>query len=207
MTTMERRGATKPKTLTLLTLTLVLAAAAVAPARAQTYPRDRRGLYLGLNAGFGGAGYTADLGKRTVTDDPYGGAAGGLRFGYAFNNKLALGLESLGFGTDDNGPDDDGWGMGAGVLALTWWPGGGGFFVRGGLGAAGGDVLRRDGVLQHIPDKPAALFGLGYEWQLSTHFALGLAADAVGVELGETLLLEDQSATMGTFTLQANWYF
>ncbi len=207
MLTKERRGANKLKTLALATLTLILAASAAAPAGAQPHPRERTGLFMGLNAGFGAAGYTADLGKQTVTDDPYDGASGAIRFGYAFNNKLALSLEGLGFGTNDGGPDDDGWGMGAGVVAVTWFPKGGGFFLRGGLGVAGGDVLRRDGVLQNIPEKPAALFGLGYEWQLGEHFALGVAADAVGVELGEAPGLDEQCATMSNLTIQTNWYF
>ena len=207
MMTKERRSAKTLEYATLVALTLILAALAALPAQAQQYPRDRQGLFMGLNAGIGAAGYTADLGKQTVTDDPYTGASGAVRFGYAFNNKLALSFEALGYGTPDGGPDDDGWGMGAGIVAVTWWPKGGGFFVRGGVGGAGGDVLRRDGVLQDIPDKPAALFGVGYEWQLSKHFALGLAADAVGVDLGEAAGLDEQTASMGNFTLQTNWYF
>ena len=55
--------------------------------------RGRKGLLLGLNAGWGSAGYSSQVGKQTLTDDPFSGGAGGLRFGYAFSNSFALSLE------------------------------------------------------------------------------------------------------------------
>ena len=166
--------------------------------------RGRKGLFLGLNAGWGSAGYSPQIGKQTLTDDPFSGGAGGLRFGYAFSNSFALSLEAYGFGTDRN---EESWGLGAGFLTVTWWPDGSGFFLRMGLGGGGGDILRRDnGELVHFEDKGAGLFGLGYEWKLGRKFALGLAVDAIGFDLESASGLDDEMAGLGIFTIQFNWY-
>jgi hypothetical protein len=173
-------------------------------ASAQAEGRDRKGLILGFNAGWGSAGFSSQIADRTLTDDPFSGAAGGLRFGYAFSNSFGLSLEGYGFGTDRN---DEGWGLGAGFLTITWWPDGSGFFLRAGVGGGGGDVLRRGtGELVHFEDKGAGLFGLGYEWKLGRKFALGLAADGIGIDLENASGLEGGTAGLGVFSIQFNWY-
>lgn len=185
-------------------LTLAAFTAAAAPARTGCHPRDRQGLFLGVNAGVGGAAFQSKLAKQTISDDPWSGGAGGLRFGYAFNNNWAMSLETLGFGAEQ---DDEDWGLGAGFATVTWWPEGGGFFLRLGVGGGGGDIRRRGtDELLHFEEKAAGLFGLGYEWQVSRRFALGVAADAMGFELDGASGLEDDTAGVGTVTIQCNWY-
>ena len=185
-------------------VTFVLLTTMISATTAQAEGRNRKGLFLGFNAGWGSAGYSAQLGDQSLSDDPFSGFAGGLRFGYAFSNSFALSLEGYGFGTDRN---EEEWGMGAGFLTVTWWPDGSGFFLRLGVGAGGGEVLRREtGKLVHFEDKSAALFGFGYEFQLGNKFALGLAADAIGFDLEGASGLEEDFAGTGIFSIQFNWY-
>jgi len=214
------------KNVQMVLVAFVLITTLMSAAVAQAEARNRKGLFLGFNAGWGSAGFSSQHGDQTLTDDPFGGAAGGLRFGYAFSNSFALSLEGYGFGT---GEDDDGWGLGAGfltvtwfpdgggfflrvgggagVLGATWWPDGSGFFLRIGGGAGGGDILLRDtGELLHFEDKGAVLFGLGYEFQLTRKFALGIAFDAIGFDLEGASGLEEDVAGMGVFSIQFNWY-
>jgi len=182
----------------------VLLTTMMSVAAAQAEVRNRKGLFLGLNAGWGSAGYSAQLGKQSLSDDPFSGGAGGLRFGYAFSNSFGLSLEGYGFGTDRN---EEEWGLGAGFLTVTWWPDGSGFFLRLGLGGGGGEILRRDtGKLVHFEDKGAGLFGLGYEFQLGRKFALGLAVDGIGFDLEGASGLEEDFAGLGVFSIQFNWY-
>lgn len=183
---------------------IVLMTTLMSAAMAQAEPRNRKGLFLGFNAGWGGAGFSSQHGDQSLTDDPFSGGAGGLRIGYAFSNSFALSLEGYGFGTDRN---DEDWGLGAGFLTVTWWPDGSGFFLRVGGGAGGGDILLRDtGELLHFEDKGAVLFGLGYEFQLTRKFALGIAFDAIGFDLEGASGLEEDVAGMGITSIQFNWY-
>jgi len=186
----------------LLALTLIAVVMAAVPSFAAD--RDRKGLFLGLNAGWGGAGFGSKIGSKSISDDPFMGAAGALRFGYAFSNSFALSLEGYGFGSESG---DDGWGLGASFLTVTWWPDGSGFFLRMGFGAGGGDIrVRPTNDLVHFEDKGAALFGLGYEWQLGRKFALGVAADGIGFDLDGASGLEEDFVGLGTFSIQFNWY-
>lgn len=166
--------------------------------------RNRKGLFVGGNAGWGSAGYSAQVGDQSISDDPFGGGAGALRLGYAFSNSFGLSIEGHGFGTESGGQD---WGMGAGFLMVTWWPDGSGFFLRVGAGSGGGEVLVREtGRLVEFDNSSAGLFGLGYEWQLTNKFALGVAADAIGFDLDNQSGLIEDFAGMGNFTIQFNWY-
>lgn len=189
---------------TMLVFALMAAVMTAAPAMAGGYDRNRKGLFLGFNAGWGGAAFGSATDDNSTTDKAYHGATGAVRFGYAFSNSFALSLEGYGFGAYE---DDEDWGLGAGFLAVTWWPDGSGFFLRVGLGGGGGDIMRRDdGELLHFEDKDAVLFGLGYEFQLGRKFALGLAADGIGIDLDGASGLEEDLVGMGTFSIQFNWY-
>jgi len=166
--------------------------------------RHRKGIFLGLNAGWGSASFHSKLAGTTISEDAFPGAAGGLRFGYAFSNSFGLSLEGVGFGS---GEGDTNWGLGSTFLMVTWWPDGSGFFLRVGAGGGEGDVLRRGtGELVHFEDAGAGRFGLGYEWQLGRTFALGVAADGIGFDLQDASDLLENAVGLGTFTIQFNWY-
>jgi len=195
---------------TLTTLALIATLAAAAPALAGDQEggkllRDRKGWLVGINAGWGHSMFSEKVGSRTFSDDPHGGGAGSLRLGYAFHDALALTLEGHGFGSSAGESD---WGMGAGLVVLTWWTRGGGFFVRAGVGSGGGEVLLRetDELLQ-FDGKTAALFGIGYEWMVGRNLGLSLAADGFGIDLdGVAGHSDDDSAGASSITVQLNWY-
>lgn len=189
---------------TMITIIILTSMLAAAPSQAQDKGRDRKGLLIGFNAGWGSAGLSAQVGDQSVTDDPYSGFGGAIRFGYAFSNSVALTLEGHGFGTDN---DVQEWGVGAGFLTFTWWPDGSGFFLRAGLGAGGGEIMsRKTGELVEFEDSAAALFGLGYEWKLGRKFALGLAFDAYGLEVERSSDLIEEAVGVGNVSIQFNWY-
>jgi hypothetical protein len=166
--------------------------------------RNSNGIFVGGKDRLGSAGYSAQVGDQSISDDPFGGGAGALRAGYAFSNSFALSLEGHGFGTESGGED---WGMGAGFLVVTWWPDGSGFFLRVGGGSGGGEVLvRQTGSLLEFDHKFAGLFGLGYEWQLTNKFALGVAMDGIGFDLENESSLVEDFVGLGNFSIQFNWY-
>lgn len=195
--------------ITTLILLAVICSAATAFAQGDDWrpgDRNRKGFLLGLNAGWGGSsfGYSAD--GKSVVEDPWHGPLGALRLGYAVSNSVAFTLENYGFGAFNTADDQD-WGMGATLIAMTWWPDASGFFLRLGFGGGGGDVYSRDqGEKVHFEEAGAALFGMGYEWQLGRHFALGLAVDAVSFEIDDVLGHESDWAGMGGASIQFNWY-
>lgn len=193
---------------------LTLAAAALltgplnaAPARAGEGAADREdhGFFLGLNAGLGGSVFEYKSGTRSISEEATSGAMGALRVGYAFNPRLALDLEVQGFGgTRDR---DEDWALGAGLVALTWHPRGGGFFVRGGIGAGGGDFIHPDTNRKiTVEDRFAWLFGVGYDWRLSKDFSLGLAAEGFGLDADEATGYEDDGIGAGGLTMQFTWH-
>lgn len=198
---MKNNKAFKRSLLAIFILSTLLAATS---SFAEGGKRNRKGLLLGINAGWGSAGISTQVGDQTVSDDPYSGAAGAIRFGYAFSNSVALTLEGHGFGTDSGELD---WGVGAGFLTFTWWPDGSGFFLRVGLGAGGGEVIsRKSGELVEFEDSAAGMFGLGYEWQLGRKFALGLAFDGIGLEVDRSSDLIEEFVGLGNVSIQFNWY-
>lgn len=198
----------RPAHLLILFVVVVLAAPALAEDRDDDECwkrcRDRKGWLIGFNAGWGGSTVEFERQGRTFSEDESSGFLGGLRGGYAFSNSFALTLEMIGFG---NGDEDEEWGLGAACVTVTWWPDGSGFFLRAGVGGGGGTIfLEETGETVDVKDQGAALFGLGYEWQLGKKFALGVAVDAFGFELEESTGFENDTAGAGGMSIQFNWY-
>ena len=175
---------------------------------------QRKGFFLGFNVGSSGSGIGYSRGEENVSERFTRGPFGGLRLGIAVSNSIAFAIEAYGLGARENdnaGVDsDDERGLGAAFVTMTWWPGGEGFFMRLGFGAGGGYVLHRStGKKIHFEDRDAALFGLGYEWRLSKHFALGAAVDAIGFEMDDLDgdgPKENFWAGFGGASIQLNWY-
>jgi hypothetical protein len=194
---------------TLAAITLITTLAVAAPALAgdddgNVSLRNRKGLLVGVNAGWGHSMFSEQVGSRTYSDDPYSGGTVGLRFGYAFHDALALTAEAHGFGSNAG---QDEWGMGAGLLVLTWWPRGGGLFVRAGVGAGGGEVLLREtGEILHFEDKATGMFGIGYEWMVGRNLGLSLVADGLGIDLDGISGRTDDVTGSSSVSIQLNWY-
>lgn len=190
-----------------LTLILMGVAALAGRAAAGEFPHERKGLVLGFNAGGG----SADLEYKSFgvkvereIESVYGGI---VRIGYGVSDQVVLSLEGHGF-EKDRGDIDLSAHMT--LLAVTWHPGGGGFFLRAGVGGGRADI--------RLPGPPEAIdwverdaegagaFGLGYEWRLGRQFALGVALDGRAMVFEDGLFRKDIVFSNGMASLQLNWY-
>lgn len=167
--------------------------------------RNRKGIVLGFNAGWGGTGLTYEEAGRSVSQDYRNGPIGGLRFGYAFSNSFILGLESYGVATYREAGEDIG--VGAAFLTVTWFIDGGGIFLKAGGGAGGGEFMAPGEIEPTtFEDKPAGMLAVGYEWKLGRKFALGGSVTGIGFDLeGLTGNVEDSLGT-GGFAIDFTWY-
>ena len=166
-----------------------------------------RGIFLGINVGGGQSAYAFTEGSRTIIDKGEDGAIGGLRFGYSFSNSFALSLEGFGFGQTNCEHEEEELGMGAGILALTWHPGGHGFFLRTGFGAGGGEFIHpEDDERIKIEERAAFLFSLGYDWRLNNSLTLGFSFDSMILDAGNTIGPGDDYLGASGLTVQFNWY-
>lgn len=181
---------------------------AALPAAAETEYSETRGLYLGVSAGFGGSQFQYKESTRSIFEDPTSGGMAGLRFGYAFNNKLALGVAMHGFGDDRSHDQGEGeWGLGAAFLNLTWHPGGHGFFVGGGFGVGGGTFVHPDTEVEvEIRERAAWLFSLGYDWRLGEHTSLGLVVDSMSMSAGGATGYEEDQVGGSGMSIQFTWH-
>ena len=189
-----------------LTLLLTLTSAPAQADEEKDHCTRPTGLYLGLDVGFGGSQVSYHDSDRSIIEDPEVGAMGGLRLGYAVNSRLAFSLEAQGFGRGDEG-DDDHWGVGVGVLALTWHPRGSGFFLRGGLGMGGAEFRSLD-MDEHveIEERLAWLFAVGHDWTLGEHFTLGLALQNIGLDADGITGYEDDDVGASGAVVQFTWH-
>ena len=174
----------------------LLSISSVSPAVAG-YPHNRDGVLLGFNAGGGSAGININ----GVDSDREGGFGGNFRIAYAFNPQIAAGLEgSMWTKEVDNGT----WTFSVGGPAVTFYPGGTGFLVRGGIGVGSVDYSSESGgvTLSASDDGFGFFVGTGYEWRLGEKFALGPQFDYAHASVNDNL-----SMNYFNFTLGLNWYF
>jgi outer membrane protein with beta-barrel domain len=166
-------------------------------ALAGKWPHERNGFMLGLNAGGG----TAGLSVGNFDSDREGGTAGNFRAGYAVDPQFVLGLEG---NVWTKKVDNETWTFSVGGAALTYYPGAGGFFVRGGVGVGNTEYSVENGnVTVTASDDGLGLLGaMGYEWRLTRRFALGPQVDFGWMDVGN-----DVKANYFNFTVGANWYF
>jgi hypothetical protein len=188
-----------------LTLTTLLAAAA----QAGDHPNARRGWIVGFGLGSGSSmvEYDRPSGKYESDDDEIGGAFG-VRVGYGLSDRFTLTLD-----TDGYQQKDDDWetSIGATVAMATYHFGGGGFFLRAGLGAGRLETkvpadLTGSPAVAFEKTGPVAALGFGYEWRVGEKFALGLALDSRGGGIADFGDLEEISFGKSTLGMQFNWY-
>ncbi len=174
-------------------------------ARAAEHPNDRKGLVVGFNMGGANAVLEYDRAGASVEREIEGGIGGAFRLGVGLSDSFVLGIEGHGITKKDGLEELE---VASGLVTLTWYPGGGGFFLRAGAGTAqatvklpyptGANWVEREG--------DAGLLGIGYEWRLGRQFALGVALDAVGVEFQDLPDFQDTVLGYGSASLQLNWY-
>lgn len=179
---------------------LVLAAALLAvsaPARATTQPNDRNGFMIGFGVGGGSLG-VEDLSDRE------GSVTGNFRLGWAVRPDLVLGLESNGWTkTFEGTPGDLTWTYNVAAAALTWYPGAGGAYLRGGVGAGMVRAELESGNLTISGDDTGiGLTGAaGYEWRLTRKFAMGPEVNVFWMDV------DAGSANVLGGTLNFDWYW
>jgi len=178
-------------------LTAILTLATTSVAQAGSHPHERDGVLLGFNLGAG----TAGVNFTGVDSDREGGFAGGLRVGYAFTPELAVGLDGTFWSKE---VDNETWSFDVGAASLTYYPGAGGFFVRGGVGVGTMEFKTESGgvTFSASDDGFGFLLGTGYEWRLSQKFALGPEIDYSYAKVSD-----DISLNFVNFTAGLNWYF
>ena len=168
----------------------------VAPAATTAAPHERDGLVIGFNVGGGSARIRSDEGG----EEDGGGGSGGLRLGWAFDDRFQIGLESASWGNHEGAGNVN---LNAGLIRFTWYPAASGFFLRTGLGVGEAEVTFDLGGRDLTFSDSGGAFGLGagHEWRLGAKFALGAAMDyhTFSVDGGEFDFLN--------FTVQLNWYF
>jgi hypothetical protein len=214
---------------------LVVMAKGCAPASAQVHPRedphryyhqerpdpvdrlerhgwhhDRRGFVVGFGIGAGaGALHFEKPDGRDHEPGAEAGFLGDLRAGVAVSNSFAFCLEAHGFGREANGSK---WDTGAGLVTVTWWPDGGGFFLR--LGAGEGRIEIKephaDGLVREIDrEGPAGYVALGYEWRVARSFAVAVLVEGLGIDPDPDDELEgmkDLGFGYGGMAVQFTWY-
>ena len=209
-------------TTTILLLALIALVTLAGSSRAATHEHVREGFLLGFNLGGGSAqGQVEGDGFEVSTDDRVGGVGVGLRLGYAVRPDLVLGVESGGWGRQEDvilfGSEvTTTTTVVVSALAATWYPGEGGFFLRGGIGVGTYTETAELGNLEaEVSDSGLGLLlALGYEWRLGTRFALGPQLDFGYVNLGEVDVVDldgnqgtaDLSFDYAILTLVFNWY-
>lgn len=183
-------------------------AALPGPARAAPHLRD--GWYGGI--GYGGGRASAEL--VGVRQSRWSGTVG-LRAGCALGQDLLLGAEFMRWADDNDVTTPQGsvparLTLAGAVVAVTYFPGGAGFMLRGGLGLAVADT----DIASPAPADPpaaessldtgiAAMVSAGYEVRLSARFALGAAVDLL--YLGVSGAAIDRAYIYGV-NIQFNWY-
>jgi len=189
----------------LMTLTLILTSVA----QAGEHHRTKHGLFLGLDMNSGGGGLEYEIDGEKFKSEENIGAGGGIRFGFAFNQYVSLAVEGRGFAYRT---DDLDYALGSGLLVVTVYPAGGGFYLKLGMGAGGIVAEARDGVdpesvVEFDEEAGVGAFGLGYEWMVNPNFGLGVAWDMTGLVSDDFDDVEDLVAGSSTLGLAMNYYF
>ncbi len=213
--------------LALLVFLLVLSLALSAEA-GQLHARP--GWMVGIGLGIGDGEFTDSEGTTGKADN---GLTPQMRVGRMLGRHWQLGVEYQGWLTEVGATLEDTTEAGiAGIklrrslqnwlLAATWYPGNeasawGGFYLKAGAGYALGGTAAV--LLEENPDTGeieqehgervdesgvGLVFGLGYEFRVTSTFAAGLAITANSQDIGEYFIDE---ASFGSAALVANWYF
>ncbi len=172
----------------------------------RTYSHDRDGAVVGLNIGWGWSRVEyADGQGGSFISDHLSALAGGLRLSWAKDEYLMYGFDFHGWTKNDELVE---YSILTGTVTLHWFPGGQGFFARGGAGFGSLDVK-----VKTLPQFTrftqggwSFTAGLGYELRLSPQFALGAAYDFYYIPLGDFEGFEDVKGYNSNLTFNLSWY-
>ena len=141
------------------------------------------------------------------------GSGGYLRIGGTVSDGVLLGLESFSFSDESFGFRSDpdrrvtAETTSLGVIGL-WYPWRAGFFLKGGVGIAGGDFTVKPDSGQRRTVKGTGVgmtFGVGYDLNLSRRFAITTTGAAYVAAIGDlvlpTVTVDDAIASMYHLTI------
>ena len=192
-------------------LLLIAIVCIVAPVAAGAAPHTRLGLCAGLGFGVESVSWTDADGAR----DAESSGTANARIGYAVKSDLVLGVEFWGWAKEyevltSSGTVDIDVQLTATTLAVTYYPGNAGFFLRLGAGLA---YSRVDLNVPAGVDPPAngsgteagvaVLFAPGYEFRLTRTLALGAQGDVVYMGLSDVI----ENPFGYGLNVQFNWYW
>jgi hypothetical protein len=166
----------------------------------------------GLNLGYGSTQAKAyDVGNATQLESPWqGDFTGALRVAFAPNETFTYGLDFSGWVDrtltyNDERVDTRVFYF---LLQAHWFPGGQGFYVRGGVGAGSLGLTYRD-IVTVSKSKGGFCWGAGagYEIRVSDTFAIGAAYDYRWISVGEFAgVFDDTQAATQAVTMSFTWY-
>ena len=177
----------------------VLATTLASPARGGTHPHDRNGFMIGFSVGGGSQGIEDG-------DEREGSVTGNLRVGYAVRPDLVVHFEGTGWTkTFDTVFGDATWSFSTATAALTCYPGGGGAFLRGGIGIGTARLKIENAGIEVSEDESGLglVAAVGYEWRLTKKFAMGPHGEFVWMDLGEDVGTADNFGG----GLDFDWYW
>jgi hypothetical protein len=187
-------------------LALCAALALLSSSASAGNPHNRTGFYIGFGVGLGGANWTEGSALDGSSEDSGGGAIN-FRLGGAIRPDVTIGLETSTWAKSEDGAT---LGFQAVTAAVTYFPGNVGAYLRGGVGF-GSSNFEIDTQVFGTPvnvgntDTGWALLAAGgYEWRLSSKFALGPEIEFVYIGLDGELI---DTAGIINGTLQFNWYW
>jgi hypothetical protein len=181
-------------------LAVAVLAVALSAGAARSADHQRGGFFIGFNLGAGTAGISSDLGD---TEREWGGAAN-FRLGAAIKSDLLLGADFSAWAKEEDGTTVT---LSTYLVAVTYYPGDEGFFLRGGIGfgSTSFEVDFGGGLTQTKDESGFALAGAaGYEWRLTRKFALGPQVEFTYLNIGGDLI---DTANYFNGTLGFNWYW
>jgi hypothetical protein len=150
----------------ILCLTLLLALAASRITLAQEEETRHKGFWFGFGGGYGSADVSCN---GCGSSDREGGFSGYFKLGGVLRPDLLLGVEGTSWFKHDSNLDTDE-ALGNLSVALYWYPKKEGFFIRGGIGAAG---LRTSGPLPTVEGYGVgATIGVGYDFPVAAAISL-----------------------------------
>jgi len=147
----------------------VMVASFATSVQAGTYPHDRNGFMLGFGIGGGSAGVKDG-------DSREGSVTGNFRIGYAVRPDLVIHYEGTAWTrTFSESIGDVTWTFSTSAATLTYYLPNSGAFLRGGIGLGLAQVEVDIGDAKVSTDESGVGFVVagGYEWRLTTKFALG----------------------------------
>jgi opacity protein-like surface antigen len=175
-----------------------LLACVATSALAGTHPHDRNGFAIGFGFGGGSAGIQDG-------DQREGGGTGNFRIGYAVTPEILIHFEAAAWTrTFSENIGDVTWTFSTSAAAVTYFPSNVGVFVRGGIGIGIAQVEIEENNVKVSSDETGFgfLVAAGYEWRLTTKFAL---APQIEYSYQDLDILKSSDVIGGG--LGFNWYW